>query len=153
MRVYSVAMQAVSVSSAITLLQIKAGSTGALQLLRVRISQSNQTSSAMQRAQILRKTAAATVTSYTPKLYDPGDAAAQAVGGVAATGTNASVEGTDGNVLYEETFNVLNGMLWIPTPEERIVVPASGFIAVKFADAPGAAMTTSAIAIFGEYGG
>lgn len=151
MRVYVVEMQAVSVSAAITLIQIKAGAAP-VKLLRAWISQSNQTSSAMQRAQILRKTAAATVTSFTPKRYDPGDAVSLAVGGTSATGYNASGEGTDGEVLYEQSFNVLNGLLWIPTPEERIVVPGAGFVALKFIDAPGSAMTVSAGAVFGEEG-
>lgn len=153
MRVYSVELVNTAVTGAITLVQIKAGSARLVTILRAWCGQSNLTASAMQRIQILRKSAAATVSSATPLLLDAGDAAAGSVGGTAATGTNASVEGTDGDVLVDTDFNVLNGWLWVPTPEERIIVGPAGFIAIKFPGAPASSMTTSAGFLFGEQGG
>jgi hypothetical protein len=152
MRTYSVRMNNVAVTGAITLVQIVAGSTSILRILRAWCSQSNQTSSVMQRIQINRKSGAATVTSFTPLQFDPGDAASAAVGGTSATGTNASAEGTDTDVDVADNFNVLNGWLWVPTPEERIIVPPSGIIGLKFPTAPGSSMTVSAGFIFGEEG-
>src|SRR5262245_32137013 len=102
-RVYKVALSAVSVSSAITLIQLKAGATVPLQLVRATISQSSSTTSTQQRVQINRKSAAATVTSSTPVILGPvTDPAASAVGGSSATGTNASAEGTDSGILFED---------------------------------------------------
>jgi hypothetical protein len=147
---YVVNMTNVAVTGAITLIQIKAGATRMVMLLRASVSQSNMTTMAMQRVQILRKTGTATVTSYTPLLYSPSQPAADAAGGTSATGTNASNEGTDGDILVNDTFNILNGWLWIPTPEERIVVPPGGFIGLKLPTAPGSSMTTTAQMVFYE---
>jgi hypothetical protein len=150
--VYTAYMNAVSVSGAITLVQIKAGTSRAVELLRVSVSQSGSTSSTMQRIQINRKSAAATVTSFTSLAMRNGDSAADAVGGTSATGTNATVEGTDTNILIVDTFNILNGWLWVPVPEERITLPAGGIIGVKFPAAPGAALTVTASIVFAEIG-
>jgi len=141
-----------AVTGAITLVQIKAGATASLKILRAWCSQYNQTSSVMQDIVILRKSAAATVTSFTPLLTDPGDAASAAVGGTSATGINASAEGTDGDELIPDNFNVLNGWLWVPTPEERIIVPPAGILGLKFPTAPGSSMTVTAGFLFGEEG-
>lgn len=127
----------VSISTAITALQIKAGAA-MLELLKVVISQGLSEVSTMEQIQILRKTAAATVTSFTPRKCNPGDPAALCVGGTSATGYTASAEGTDGEVLIDEGFNILNGWLWVPE-KERIIIPQSGIIAVKFPVAPAAA--------------
>jgi hypothetical protein len=150
--VYNVTMNAVSVSGAITLLQIKAGTSRAVEIMRAWVSQSASTTSAQQRIQINRKSAAATVTSFTPLVINGGAVAANAAGGTSATGTNASAEGTDSDILIMDAFNVLNGWLWVPTPEERITVPAGGIVGLKFPAAPGSALTISAGFIFGEIG-
>lgn len=152
MRTYKVTLDDVSVTGAITLVQLKAGSTAPLVLLRAWCSQRTLTSSAQQRVQIVRKSGAATVTSATPLLLDPGDAASAAVGGTSATGINATAEGTDGDILYHDNFNVLNGWLWVPVPEERVIVPPAGIIGLKFPTAPGSAMNVSAGLIWGEIG-
>lgn len=138
-RAYSVTLPATSIASAISLIQIKAGSTSGLTILRAQVSQSNVSVSSMVGIEIVRKTAAATVTSATPTPLLTNDAAAQAVGGTAATGYNATVEGTDGLALLVDSFNVLNGWLYLPVPEERILVPPSGIIAVKFLTTPATA--------------
>jgi hypothetical protein len=153
MRVYEVSMNNVAVTGAITLVQLKAGTASILRILRAWCSQSNLTASAQQTIEIVRKSAAATVTSFTPLLNDPGDKASNMVSGVSATGTNASAEGSDGDILYRDNFSVLNGWLWVPTPEERIIVGPSGIIGLKFPIAPASSMTTSAGFIVGEEGG
>jgi len=152
MRTYKVTLDNVAVTTIKTLIQLKAGTTVPLVLLRAWCSQNSLTSSAMQRIQIVRKIAAATVTSATPLLLDPGDSTSAAVGGTSATGTNASAEGTDGDILYHDNFNVLNGFLWVPVPEERIIIPPGGIVGLKLADAPGSSMTTSAGLVWGEIG-
>lgn len=122
-----------------------------MQLIEARISQSGSTTSAQQRAELVRKTAAATVTSFTPLLENTIDPAAGAAGSTSGTGTNASAEGTDGDILMLWDFNVLNGLLWLPAPEDRIWVPGGGIIALKFPAAPGSALTIDAQLKFIEY--
>lgn len=135
-------------STAITIIQIKAGATNPLELIRVSVNQSDSTTSAQTGIRILRKTATATVTSFTPLIVQAA-AAAAAAGGTSATGITATAEGTDGDILIDEGFNALNGFLYLPVPEERILVPAAGFIALKFPVAPASALWKAQI-IFGE---
>ena len=108
--VYELRNGGVACSTASTILQIKAGSC-ALEILRASIGQRGSTAT---------------------------DPAALAAGGTSATGITASAEGTDGDVLIDENFNIVNGTwTWLPTPEERIRVGAGGIIGLKFLTAPG----------------
>lgn len=151
-KVYTVSMTRVAVTGAITLIQIKAGATTPLQVLRAELGQTSSTTSTQLSAQINRKSAAATVTSFTPLSRGPAnDPAASAVGGATSTGTNASAEGTDTSILVQGTWNYLNGWLWLPTPQEVIYVDAAGFIGLKFPVAPGASITVTADMVFMEF--
>lgn len=140
--------RSVTTSTAITIIQIKAGATNPLEIIRVSVNQSDSTTSAQTGIRILRKSAAATVTSFTP-LVGQAAAAAAAVGGTSATGITATAEGTDGDILIDEGFNALNGFLYLPVPEERILVPAAGIIGIKFPVAPASALWKAQV-IFGE---
>ena len=148
--VYSVLFSG-TVTTAKTLIQIKAGAASALEILYASLT--NTTVDASDQGSIIigRKTAAATVTSYTPLLFDPSDQAAKAVGGTAATGHTATVEGTDGDVLVDEGFNVLQGWSWMPTPDFKIVVPQAGFIALRTGTTITSA-TLKGVMIFKEIG-
>jgi len=141
----------VTTSTAITIIQIKAGASRPLKILRAWVTQSDSTTSTQTGIQLLRKTAAATVTSYTPLLMRPNDPVANAAGSTSGTGITATAEGTDGDILIEEGFNILNGWLYLPIPEERIIVPVNGIIGLKFPVAPGSALYKAGI-IFGEIG-
>lgn len=135
--VYELRNGGVACSTASTILQIKAGSC-ALEILRASIGQRGSTTSTIERIGLVRKTVAATVSSTTPLKMTATDPAALAAGGTSATGITASAEGTDGDVLIDENFNIVNGTwTWLPTPEERIRVGAGGIIGLKFLTAPG----------------
>ena len=137
--VYTVSNGGVITTGAVTMVQLKAGASHGIEILRVMVTQSLSETSTQERIQIVRKSAAATVTSATPLLMNPGDGVADSVGGVAATGITATVEGTDGDILVDAGFNILNGFEWLPTPLETIVVEAAGIIGVKFPVAPASA--------------
>jgi hypothetical protein len=128
--VYVVRAVIATVTAAKTLIQIKAGATTPLDLIRAGFS-IDSTVSDEAVAQIVRKSAAATVTTFTPLEHNEDGPAADAVGGTAATGTNATVEGTDTDHLLEEAFNSLNGWNYAWLPDERIRVQPAGFIALK----------------------
>jgi hypothetical protein len=150
-RVYVVSLTRISVTAAITLIQIKAGATVPLQLVRAVIGQTSSTTSTQQAVQINRKSAAATVTSFTPIVTGPvTDPAASSAGGVSATGTNASAEGTDGNIVKQDVFNYLNGWQFLPTPKEYTFVDAAGILALKLPVAPGASVALTADAVYEE---
>jgi len=82
-----------------------------------------------------------TYTSTTPAPHVIGGAASGIAGGTsgaaATAGTDASAEGA-GTVTatIEEGFNNLNGYLWVPTPEERIIVPTDTAIITKMVGTP-----------------
>jgi hypothetical protein len=150
-RVYVVSMTRVSVSGAITLLQIKAGATVPLQIIRMVIGQTSSTTSTQQAVQINRKSAAATVTTFTPVITGPvTDPAASAVGGTSATGTNASAEGTDSGIVKQDVFNYLNGWQFLPTPKEYTFVDAASILGLKLPVAPGSSTTFTADAVMEE---
>lgn len=84
----------------------------------------------------------------TPSPLNSGDAA---FGGT--VGANNTTQSTDGAVLRAESFNVLAGYLWQPTPEERPVVSPSGRFVVALETAPTDSLTMSGTIIFEEVGG
>lgn len=153
MATYVVNHNAIVVSTAITIIQIKAGASTPIELLRAHVSQSLSETSTQKSIQILMKTTAATVTSATPVLWPNGGAgpiAASAVGGTAATGIAVTAEGTDGAILVNEGWNIVSGWTWVPASDkERILVPAAGIIALKFPVAPASA-TFRAYMVFEE---
>jgi|ERR1051326_3541299 predicted RecA/RadA family phage recombinase len=139
---YVVRLAPTALTTALTLVQVKAGSAAGLFILSARVYQVTKTSTELLKVQVLRKTGAATVTSFTPLKLNSGDPSALCVGGTSATGITATNEGTDGDILAETVWNILNGeWLYLPVPEERIWVPAAGIAAVKLATAPAASMS------------
>lgn len=152
-RRYVIKHDDISVSTAISIIQLKSGASSISRILRAWVTQKTLTTNAYQRVQIVRKSGAATVTAFTPLLVDPGDGAAKAAGSTSGTGITASAEGTDTDILINEAFSILNGWLYLPVPEERIIVPPAGIIALKFPSAPGSAMNVSAGILFEEEGG
>lgn len=127
----------------VTQLQIQAAAAISFEIIRVWVNQSTSTTSGQTAIQIVRKAAAATVTAAVIatniRPLDPDDAASQVQVGTTATGFTATAEGTDGDIMVEEGFNILNGYLYLPLPEERITVKGGGLIAIKFPSAPPAA--------------
>ena len=73
--------------------------------------------------------------------------ASKAVGGTSATGITATIEGTVTQTWWQEGFNIVNGILYLPVPEARwmLVGQASGFAALKFPGAPAAANYTTGV--------
>jgi len=149
--VYSVTVNVSGVTIAKTLIQLVAGATTAIEILRASVTNTSVEASDTGEIILVRKTAAATVTSATPLLLVGIQAAADAIGGAALTGTNASGEGTDGDILIREGFNVLSGMLYLPIPEERIIIPGAGIIGLK-SNITLASVDLAAIIIFKELG-
>lgn len=104
-----------------------------LEFLRCSIGQAANATSAQQRVQLVSQvTAFPTLVSATPrkmKLSDPNASViVGATTGAAGTcGINASAEGAGAKSTMEnvdDTFNVLNGYLYLPTVAETIIVPA-----------------------------
>lgn len=146
---YILTNNGVSISTAITALQLKPGVNGPVEVLRAALTQSTSTTSAQVAAGLIRKSAAATVTTgvagTTVLKQNPVNPTTDASLGVSATGITASAEGTNSELSIQRGFNVLNGMEWLPTPEERVLVPQSGFVALTFLSAPPSATWNGSI--------
>ena len=114
----------------------------AIRLLRAYVSQ-NGTATSQQLGIILGTKASAfgTYTSTTPINLWAGGPTSGITGGTAGAestaGTDASAEGA-GTVtpFIQEGFNNLNGWLWVPTPEERIVIPPDTAVILKIVGTP-----------------
>lgn len=138
--VYNLIRASVTTSTAITIQLVWVPVTAVIEVTRCWVNQSTVTTSSQTRIQLIRKTGTApTVTSQSPAIV--GTASSQAskcVGGTAATGITATAEGTNGTVYIEEGFNIVNGWLYLPVPEERIMVGgnAANGIGLLFPTAP-----------------
>ncbi len=125
-RTYTVHTGALAVSaSPTTLVQIKPG-VSSCRVRRMKVAQNSLTSSSMQDVAYGTSTGAASVTTATPAPHDLDGAAAKAVGGASATGTNASAEGSGKTEINKASFNVLNGWEKILTDAELIEIPGGG---------------------------
>lgn len=95
------------------------------------VGQSANATSAQQRIELINKASVfPTVTSATPtklKVADPNASiiTGGTAGAIGTAGTNASAEGAGtATVKMDDAFNVLNGWLFVPTPDEVWVYPA-----------------------------
>jgi hypothetical protein len=117
-------------NQAVTLVFINPGTTQSIAILRAWCGQSGSATSAQQRVQLnTQVTAFPTLVSATPaktSIIDPVSVIVGGTAGAAGTsGVNASAEGAGSKtVLLADAFNVLNGWLWVPTPDEVIVMNA-----------------------------
>lgn len=117
-------------NQAVTLIFVNPGTTVSLVLKRAWASQAANATSAQQRVQLnTQVTAFPTVVSQTPSKTTSIDQASQITGGTAGAagtcGINASAEGAGTKtVIIPDSFNVLNGYLWVPTPDEIFNLPA-----------------------------
>lgn len=140
--VYSLRHSA-TVSTAITVLQLKAGTNGPMEIIRAAITNTGLTTAAQYRAALVRKSAAATVTTAVAGTHlfkqNPVWPTTDASLGTSATGVIATAEGTDTDVFADRGFYVTAGYEWLPTDDERIVVPQGGIIGLKFLAAPASA--------------
>jgi len=137
-----------------------AGPGPSIEILKCWASQSGSTTSAQQRVQLVTQvTAFPTLTSSAPKTNKLGDPASSIVGGTAGaagtSGVNASAEGAGTKtVRIEDAFNVLNGWVWIATPNDTIILQAgsaSGF-GLHLPVAPGSLTNWSCGITFREIG-
>jgi hypothetical protein len=123
-----------------------AGNAGCiLEIERVEVTQSHNTSSAQSRIVLGQRDTAGTltVTSATPNPLVLGGPASGIAGGTspltaAKSGVNSSA---DSGGTYTNTYpvnpNNQGGYAWIATPEHKMIVPPSTVFVVRFLAAPG----------------
>lgn len=144
---YNVPMNDQTIVADATLVIIRAAAAATtrasiLEILRVDVSQRG-TATSQQLGIILaqKATAFGTYTSTTPQPRIIGGAASgisgSTSGAAAGAGTDASAEGAGTVTPYKvEGFNNLSGFLWVPTPEERILIAPDQAFIVKIVGTP-----------------
>jgi hypothetical protein len=146
---YSISFEEVSVSAAQDLFEIVAPADCAVVLHAVYVSQVDSTTSEMLSLLFhLGSTSGSGGTTPTAHPLALGDAA---FGGTVEV--NNTSQSTEGNILHSDCFNVLNGYVYLPTPETRIVISPSDRLIVELQEAPDSALTMYGTAIIEEIGG
>jgi hypothetical protein len=135
---YTVVRSNVATTTAITVIQLTSVASVMAEITRAYGGQGSSTTSTATGLGLIRKTAAATVTSRTPDPLMTGMAASKCVGGASATGITATAEGTDAaNYSWHEGLNIVGGgALYLPPPEERIALIGAQSIGLKHSVAP-----------------
>ncbi len=132
-REFAISAGGITVAGATTLIFVNppAAPNFALRFLRFWVGQSANATSAQQRIELINKASVfPTVTAATPtklKVADPNVSiiTGGTAGAIGTAGTNASAEGAGtATVHHDDTFNALNGWLFVPTPDETKEYPA-----------------------------
>ena len=147
-------------NQAVSLIFVNPGTTLSLEILRAYASQAANATSAQQRVQLSTQvTAFPTLTSQAPVVLKQRDPVSAIVGGLAGaagtSGIKATAEGAGAKtVIIPDSFNVLNGWLWVPTPRETLVMAASASagLGLVFPVAPTTLTSWSAGLVFAELG-
>src|SRR5271167_3367998 len=119
---YALVNNGVSISTAITAIQVGTGTTGAIECLRASVTQGSTATSAQLAVAFLRKTAGATVTiavaGTTLVKQNPINPVSGVTISTSTTGITASAEGTNGEQFVTDGLNDLNGYIYLPAQEE-----------------------------------
>lgn len=163
-REYSIPMSNVTVAGASTLVFLQVMATApvcAIEFIRAWATQSSDTTSRQLRIQINTQVSTfPTLSAQAPvatKAGDPASKISGGTGGAAGTcGVNASAEGAGAKtVLYPDSFNILTGWLWTPSPRETYIetpqATAHGF-GISFPASPSNTTGWNAGLVFAELG-
>jgi hypothetical protein len=145
--VYTIWDTLAAISTADTLLELTAPSTGGVELIRAWVDPRGAILDQIQEIDIFINNAAGTGTSQTPV---PVNESMEAFAGTARD--LITVEGTTPTVVYSSGFHFQNGWLYLPVPEERIRCAASQIMGIRFDVAPDAAMAIACGMTFGALG-
>ena len=148
---YTLIRAAVTTSTAITINQVLVPVVTSAEVTRAWCNQSTVTTTNQTRIQLNRCASVGTVTSQAATPFQNGMQASKCVNGTTATGITATIEPGTANTIWSEGWNVVNGILYLPVPEARMMISgaASGtgtpVITLKFPTAPASADYTSGI--------
>lgn len=138
--VISISNSTVISATTLTLLTPASAPNPSIEFLRFWVGQSANATSAQQRINIVTQISSwPTVAAFTPKALKRSEPNASVItafssNAIGNCGINATVEGAGTKTtIWEDTFNVLNGWLLVPTPPETIVMGANPPVTVATA--------------------
>jgi len=151
-RMYSCVFEEVAATAVQDLFEIVSAADSVTVLHSVIITQSSDAADA-QDEQLsvlfhLGSTSGSGGSTVTPSPLALGDSAFG--GTVEANNTTQSSEGT---FMHAEAFNVRAGMIYRPTPEERIIISPSDRLIIELQTTPADSLTISGTALIEEIGG
>lgn len=155
-RIYKAAFKGISHTVITDLFFIEAPTDAAVLIHRIWITNRDQETSEQLPVEVFRTTTAnaAAGTAVTPAPRNVGDPAFGGTVRRTITGGSLAAATTD---LFSVGENVLNGWLWLPTPDEQDVLSpvagTAGRLNVKLAVAPAAAILLDGFVVLEEIGG
>lgn len=114
-----------------------------IRILRAWAAQgSSETSDQLGIQLALQASAFGTYTAATPRAHVVGGAASGITGGTTGAAATAGVDASANAAgtktpIISDAFNNLNGWIWVPTPDERIVVPIDTALVMALIGTPG----------------
>jgi hypothetical protein len=164
MRRYTILGENMTVGTGLVLAAFQTAATvsaaGRIDIRRVEITQSGSTTSAQIRAAFSTRDTAGTLTTstVTPAPFSPVTGPASGlsgntsvIGGTARVGINSSADSGGAYTNHFVTnFNNLCGYLWVPTPEEIIVVPPSTVWCVRLLATPATTTGWTILVVYDE---
>ena len=158
---YSIVMDNATVVANATFIFLRAATAvtsrgSILEILRASATQYGTSTSQQLGMEIAQKVSAyGTYVTATPTNYVVGGPASGISGGTTGAagtcGVNASAEGAGATtMIYEDGFNNLNGFLWVPTPEERIILPPDAALTLKLSGTPTTLTNWHAVLVYRE---
>ena len=148
-RTYTTQFDSLTVTAADNLLQLATGTALIVEILEARIGQENlEGDAAAQMLEIawLRQTGVATGAGATPVPHNQNIAAATATALKTIT-----VDGASPTTIFEDSFNMQAGWLYLPVPEARIWMGVSEFLALHLPNAPTGSPVMNGSITFTEY--
>lgn len=142
---YNVTRLSTATSTAITTIQVLVPVLTSAEITRSWTNQDSITTTNQARVTLNRCATVGTVTSQAAVPAQNGMQASKCVNGTAATGVTATIEPGTKTAWWSEGFNVVNGVMYLPVPEARVLISgaASGtgtpVVALTFTNAPAAA--------------
>lgn len=138
MRLYAVTFDNVAATAVQDLISVTATANMAIRIHEAAVGQIDLTTVSSLRVALRRLPATVTAgtggNAFTPVKLQNGDAAATATARINDTGV-ATTSGS-ATVIVADTFNVLNGFLWLPAPEDRIIIAPSQALVFSLLTAP-----------------
>lgn len=148
---YNLIRASTATSTAITVNEVLVPAQTAAEFTRCWCNQDSVTTTNQTRIQLNRCATVGTVTAQSPTPAQNGMQASKCVSGTAATGITATIEPGTVTTWWSEGFNIVNGILYLPVPEARMLIvgAASGtgtpVATVKFPGAPASANYTTGV--------
>ena len=139
-RPYSFIIHSLSAITTAPFAQLATPATTSIEIIRIELGQETNETSQQEVLQLVRRSTNSTFPTVAerPSLAEGGPATLLA--GTSITNTFGVATGTGSFTasLMKFTFNALNGLLYLPVPEERIRMSPSKFLTLEFPTAPAA---------------